>query len=463
MLMQSEHPNVTFGGGAAESTMSPIGLAAMGITIVLMFVLPRKWLIVPLLLFFFLVPVGEQFNVGGLHFFATRIVLLCGCIRMLNKSSSAKTLAGGFTDIDKIFLAWAFCRVTAFVLLYRVGAAVVNQVGFLWDTLGGYFLLRYLIRDIQDIRRAAKVMAVIAVIMAGCMLYEHYKVQNVFGLLMGGPIMPDIRFGHVRSRGVFEQEIIASVFGGTLVPLFIWLWSARTKVLSLLGLVSSVIITITASSSTGISAAAIGVGTLCLWWFRKYTRWMLFGLVGAICVLALVMKAPVWFALAHIDFAGGSTGWDRANLIDQCIRHFDSWWLVGTADNASWGFFTWDLCNQFAAEAVQGGLATLILFIALLWFSFRRIGLARAHSTDRSQQWLLWVIGCILCAHIAGFFGISYFDQIKEWWLLTLAMTPAALSVKQSVDSRPKLTAKIESAPEWMLEPTVEDTRGLQF
>jgi hypothetical protein len=208
------HPNVTFGGGAAESTMSPIGLAALVLAMVLVFVLPRKWVIVPLLLFAFLVPLGEQFNVGGLHFFAHRIVILCGCVRLLVKSfSTDRIFAGGFTGIDKIFLLWAFFRATAFVLLYHVGAAVVNQLGFFWDTLGGYFLVRYLIRDADDIRRIAKAFVVIAVIMAACMLYEQRHLTNIFALLMGGQVMPDIRNGHVRCRGVFQQEIIASTFG----------------------------------------------------------------------------------------------------------------------------------------------------------------------------------------------------------------------------------------------------------
>ena len=150
-------PNVTFGGGAAESTLTLVGLAALVIAAVLVIVLPRKWAVVPLLFFAFLVPLGEQLNIGGLHFFAHRILILCGCLRMLAKSSPTDRFAGGFTGIDKIFLIWAFCRATAFVLLYHVGGAVVNQLGFLWDALGGYFLVRYLIRDADDIRRIAKV------------------------------------------------------------------------------------------------------------------------------------------------------------------------------------------------------------------------------------------------------------------------------------------------------------------
>ena len=422
------HPNITFGAGAAESTMLPTALAAMLIAIVLMFALPRKWVVVPYLLFTFLVPLGGQFNIGGLHLFSHRIVVLCGCLRFLWKlRSSQSVLAGGFTGIDKIFLGWALCRATAFMLLYHVGGAVANQLGFLWDTLGGYFLVRYLIRDADDIRRAAKALVVIAVIMAAAMVYEHYKLTNLFGLLMGGQVVPDIRNGNVRCRGVFQQEIIASTFGGTLVPFFIWLWTRpKSKIAAALGLTGAAVITITASSSTGISAGGIGICVMCLWPLRTYTQWMRRALVSVILGLEIVMKAPVWFILARVDFVGGSTGWDRANLIDQCVRHIGSWWLVGTADNDTWGFWTWDLCNQFVAEAVQGGLVTLILFIALITRCFTRIGVGIKMSRNRAQKWLLWTIGCILCAHIAGFFGISYFDQMKDWWFVTLAMIPAA-------------------------------------
>ena len=437
------HPNITFGAGATASTMSSIGLAAMVLAIILMWLLPQKWVIAPFFLFTFLVPIDQQFYVAGFHLFAERIVILCGCLRFLVRRSPKPILAAGFTAIDKIFLLWAFCRAIAFVLLYRESGAVVNQVGFLWDALGSYFLVRCLIRGPEDIRRTAKVFVVIAVVMAGCMLYEHYKVENVFALLMGGKIAPNIRNGSVRARGVFEQEIIASTFGGTLVPFFLWLWiGSKARIAAVLGLISSVIITITASSSTGISAAAVGIGTLCLWPLRRHVRWILWGLVAAILGLAIVMKAPVWFVLARVDFVGGSTGWDRANLIDQCVRHFSSWWLVGTADNDTWGFFTWDLCNQFVAEAVQGGLATLILFVLLITRSFQRVGVARKRARHRTQQWLLWTIGCILCAHLAGFFGISYFDQMKNWWFATLAMIPAAAAASAGLPAAARVRSK---------------------
>jgi hypothetical protein len=443
------HPNVTFGAGFGGSSMSPIAMVAMVTAIVLVCALPRKWAIAPFLVFVFLIPYDQQYNVGGVHLFAHRIVILCGCLRFLPKAFSTPTaLAGGFTAIDKVFLLWALCRAAAFVLLYHEGAAVVNQVGFLWDTLGGYFLIRCLIRGVEDIRRVAGIFVVISTIMACCMLYEHYRDANVFALLMGGKVAPNIRAGKIRCHGVFAQEIIASAFGGTLVPFFLWFWTtAKGKLPAAIGLISSATITIMASSSTGISAAVFGVGALCVWPLRNYVRWMLWGLVVVILGFAVSMKAPVWFLLARVDFVGGSTGWDRANLIDQCIRHFSSWWLVGTADNDTWGFSTWDLCNQFVAEAVQGGLTTLLLFLVLIKRSFNRIGVARSKAHSRSHAFLLWSIGCILCAHLASFLGISYFDQIKYWWYLTLAMIPAAaaFTVPASTKESPQKASASEA------------------
>ncbi len=211
------HPNIAFGGGPAASLMSPIVLMGMMVVSVLVLLLPRQKIIGPVLIFIFLTPLGQQFNLGGVHLFAERIVLLIGCYRAF--SSKELVFSGGFNSIDKVFTIWAICRSLAFVLLYRQGAAVINQLGFLWDAFGGYILLRYLIRDKDDIRRVGKAFVMIAAIMAGCMIYEKLYLKNVFALLMGGGrVIPDIRYGKVRARGVFRQEILAGSFGGTLVP-----------------------------------------------------------------------------------------------------------------------------------------------------------------------------------------------------------------------------------------------------
>ncbi len=155
----------------------------------------------------------------------------------------------------------------------------------------------------------------------------------------------------------------------------------------------------------------------------RNVRW---GIVIVLICLALVMKAPVWFLIARVDFVGGH-GWDRAFLVDQFIRHVPNWFLVGSNENAGWGYDTWDACNQFVAEGLAGGMATFVLFLTILSRGFSMIGKARKQvEGDRLQEWFFWCIGTALFVHLIEFLGIDYFDQTKILWFAFLAMISAA-------------------------------------
>jgi hypothetical protein len=163
------------------------------------------------------------------------------------------------------------------------------------------------------------------------------------------------------------------------------------------------------------------------------------------------MKAPIWFLLARVDFAGGSTGWDRAHLIDVFAKHVGDWWLFGAGqrDYMKWldVDYGWDLPNQYIAACASGGLAALTLLIALISRSFGRVGKARRLAEgDPKSQHLLWVLGAVMAAHLGAFMGIAYFDQTKVWWFVTLAMISAATApYLVAGDSRPRAPRRTRS------------------
>jgi hypothetical protein len=419
-----------FGGGLQETLLHPIVLVAMVVSAILILFLPRKYVIVPVLLTSLVVPMAQQVVVGGLHLFVMRIVILIGCARMLitKASSQDELLAGGFNAVDKWFTLWAVFRTLTALVLYASIPAVIGECGFLWDVFGGYFLFRFLIRDREDITRAAKVLALIAAVVAVGMLNEKIHFQNIFGFLGGVPIVPTIRMGTIRAQGPFMHAILAGTFGGTVAPLFFWLWKiAKSKFLAVIGVISSTIIVVSAASSTALMAFGGGIFAICLWPFRKKMRKVRWGIVILLIALHLVMKAPVWFVISHIDIVGGNSSYQRAYLIDQFIRHFGDWWLLGTYQSDSWGVDMWDHTNQFVAEGEGGGLVTLVCFIAMISVSFGMIGKARkAIEGDKEKEWMLWILGAALFAHIVGYFGISYFDQTRVAWFALLAMISAA-------------------------------------
>jgi hypothetical protein len=422
-----------FGHGATGTTLHPIILISLIITILLMWILPRKYVIVPFILCIFLSPVGQQLYVWGVHFYVPRLLILAGWIRIsfVKLSSKSEIASHGFNVVDAAFICWSIFRAIAPVVTFHFDpGAAIYQGAFLWDGLGGYFLMRFLIQDEEDVIRVIKVLAASAAVLGITMLNEKLRNQNIFGYLGTISIVPSVREGSIRAQGTFEVSILAGVFGATLVPLFLWLWqNKKARVAAACGLVGSTLMTVSSASSTPLLAYTAAIVGLCLWPMRRKMRQLRYGLVAALILLHLIMKAPVWFLIAHVDLIAGNSGYHRAMLIDTFIRHFSDWWLIGTNQAATWGYEMDDMSNQFVAEGESGGLVTFICFILIISKSFGRLGTARKIiDGDRKHEWLLWLLGVAVFAHCVGYFGISYFDQTKISWYVLLAVIAAVTS-----------------------------------
>lgn len=435
-----DQPNLAFnqrdlGHGASETILHPAVALALLLACVLILRLPRKRAVIPLILAAFLIPRGQEIYLLGLHWYVLRIIILTGLVRLVK---SRFQIAGGMNAVDKTFILWASYRVSA-IILTNWPNGVAEQAAFWIQALCGYFLLRHLIQDQGDIACAAQALAVVAVILGPCMLIEHVRSVNIFGYLGGAPLTPDVRNGTIRSQATFGHSILAGSFGATLVPLFFWLWKGgKGKALAAAGMAGATLMMLMSNSSTPVLAWAAGVGALFLWPIRKHMRSVRWGLVLTLAILAMVMKAPVWFVVSHVNVIGGSGGYDRALLIDTFMRHWRDWWLIGTNQNGNWGYDMWDQSNQFVAEGELGGLVTFVCFIGVISRSFGKLGNMRK-LVARSRQWLLWSLGSVMLAHIFAYFGVAYWDQTQLWWFAFLAMISAATLGRQTGSFEPEI------------------------
>lgn len=434
MQSESQIPGV-FGGGLADSLMHPIVAVAMLVAILCMVLIPRRYVIVPLFVALFLLPAGEELYVAGLHLYVPRIIILFGILLLVvpKMQSLSPLFPEGWSDLDKIFTFWALSRALVLTLYYFGNVpAFVSQVAFLWDTLGGYYLLRFLIRDKKDIALVLKTLAVIVGILGLAMLNERYRGQNVFGYLGGVPVVPQLRGDSIRAQGPFEHPLLAGTFAATLLPFFLWLWHKRSaRLYSVVGVMGCSAMVVASASSTPLLAYLAGILGICFWPLRSNMRFVRWGALVALIAAHLAMKAPVWFLIAHVDIIAGNSGYHRAMLIDTFIRHFGDWWLIGSDKAAAWGYEMDDLCEQWVQEGERGGILTLILFIFLVSRSFSKIGKARKRlSRQLDDQWFLWITGVALFSHCVGFFGISYFDQTRYSWFVLLCIISISTSAK---------------------------------
>jgi hypothetical protein len=382
-------------------------------------------MVAPFLAVSILVPLDQQIIVAGLHLMIFRILIACCWIRILARVARGENLVpGGLGSLDKVFLIWVSWAVTSYVLLWDDAGALVTKLGFLYVALGTYFLLRHCMRDEDDVRRVLRVLASICVGLAILMALEQYTGQSVFAAI-GGNGNIEIRAGRVRAQGSFLHPIIAGSCGAFLLPAFIGLvWAVPgSRFYGLAGTVAAIVMIITSSSSTPLAAAVAGGIGLMLWHFRRHLRAIQWSTGCGLFVLhTFVMKAPVWALINRIDLTGSSTSWHRYELVDSFVTRFSEWWLIGTRENAHWGYDMWDTVNWYVASGINGGLAGVLLFVAVLVYGFRAAGrtVRSVHENGRTRR-LAWCLGAALFAAAVSFWGIALFDQSILIWYVLLA------------------------------------------
>jgi len=396
----------------------------------LLLVVPRRMAVLPILVASYFSTLGQVLYVAGFHFSIMRIMVLFGWARIFIKGENRPL---SWNAIDKTITIWVVVSVIAYTILWQTTEAFVNRLGFAFNAVGMYFMFRMLICDEKDAYDVIKWLLVICLPMSLLMLVELTTGRNLFAVFGGVPEITIVREGKLRCQGSFAHSILAGTFGAALMPLLLAYWwkENRNIALPVLGVISSTVITFLSSSSGPVFAYMFGLVSLLCWHYRGKLRLIRWGIFLSVISLHQVMKAPVWFLIGRITAFSGSTGWHRANLIDATIRHFDEWWLIGTKNTSHWFGITLsadptsiDITNQFVFEGVSGGLLKVVLFVFLIAYCYRYIGMAvnRTMEENKSYKMLLWCTGCSLSVHIASFISVSYFDQIIVIWYLLLAM-----------------------------------------
>jgi hypothetical protein len=440
-------------GGTALSNVHPAVLLAFLIVGGLILGLHRKHVASVFLVATLLIPMDQVLVVGAFHFQTPRILITIGWIRLLTLkfSSRMKFLPGELTIIDKVLTLWITSNALAFVLLWREMEAVTNQLGSLYTILGTYFFLRFFIRDEEDVQRTIRTLAYVAVAIAAMMTTEFVTERSCYAFL-GGEVRAHLmkREHGIRAMASFQHPITAGVYGAITFPLFVALWwkGKRNRLAAVMGNIASVLIVMTSTSSTGVSAYAAAIAAFCLWPMRKGMHVVRRGIVACLIGLQLVMKAPVWALIGHMDVIGGSDSWHREFVVDQFIRRFFDWWLLGTKDNYNWGWDMWDITNQYVATGFTGGVLAFAFFVAIVVYSFKYVGKARrAVAGRKSEEHFLWALGCAIFANAAAFFGVIYFDQVQIAWYALLVMIcvvtqKAIVSQRQNAQERSSIHAE---------------------
>ena len=419
-------PYIKEGFGEAEyfgqTTLHPVGMATLCAFAILVFILPRRYAAIPLMAMAALIPSAQRIVVLDLDFTYLRVLLACGMLRVILRR---ETRAFSWNTIDRVFVAW--CVVSFTMPLLRVGTyGLQMRCGYLYDTVGTYFLFRFLVRGWEDVHALASAAAVLSIPLAWAFLMENRTQYNIFSVFGGVHAITRMREGRLRCQGPYSHPILAGCFWAVLLPLVAarWWHGLRGRVEAAVGVAGCLAVIVCCASSTPVGGAAAALSGGLAFFLRRHMRLVRWGLLAMLVSLHLIMKAPVWHLISRVSAVGGSTGHHRYLLIDRAIHRFPEWALLGTNSTAHWGLGLFDVTNQFVMQAVVGGLLNLGLFVALLALCFQAAGrLWQQFSNDPAKVALAWALGVSVFVHISNFIGVTYCGQTT----MLLYMTPALL------------------------------------
>lgn len=416
------------------TNLNLLGLCFILIVGILVLFLPPRLVFIPFIITACYITIGQQLVILGFHFHAIRIFILLAWIRLIVRGEIRGLK---LNSIDKAVIWWLVISFIANTLLWQTSEALVYRIGQTYNAAGLYFLFRILIRDIGEIEKIIKISAIIILPLSIIMIFELFSGRNIFSIFGGVPEISWVRDGGVRAQGPFMYAGLAGTMGAVLMPLYVSLWySDKARFNAIVGFVAATMITIASHSSGPLLAYCAGIVGLIMWPFHNRMRMVQYAILFTLISLHLVMKAPIWFLIARMGGLVGGDAYHRSAIIDAAVKHFNEWWLIGTTDTAAWmpyllqsapdKYFA-DITNQYISVGINGGLASMLLFIIIIILCFREIGISLRLNENQpfSVRIILWSLGASLFVHVVGFFSVSYFDQTIVFWYLLLAMISA--------------------------------------
>jgi hypothetical protein len=413
--------------------LSPTGALILGISLAITVAAPRKWALWGTMLGIIFVTQAQNVQIGGFNLYGLRILELAGFIRVMARREFS------FSQINKmdkvVILLYVYSTV---IYLIRSKEGQANQIGMALDAMLCYFMFRGLIHNFEDYKAFLRNLVILLLPFAGLVLMESLTGHNVFFSLMGTGDVVEAdwsRGGRLRCYGSFRHPSLLGTLGASFLPLYVGLACIRSYRKVAFFAIGLCMIIVWASNSGGpANCAAVGLVGWMLWPMRRKMKLLRRLLAIFLALVALTMKAPIWYLPARASAITGGDGWHRSYLMDVAFSNFGKWWAVGLDIKGTEGWFPYDLgttggadiTNQFLSFALTGGLLAMLLFIYMIVHGFGALGRALAArraegGPTQEAEFLMWGLGAMLAAHIFNWLGITYFDQTYALWFFQLA------------------------------------------
>jgi len=395
------------------------------------------WPIV-LLLYAILLPREMRIDVGGLVFFADRIVAFAILPLLLR---NVLTGALRFRLPDAVLLAAAGWLLVSMMRNYGFASGIERGGALALDLTIGYFLARVCIKSIADLQRVL-VWFVPGLLLAGLsMAAESISsreiiqpiAESIFGKLpiyLSGEAVgvtierQEFRLGLMRAAGPFPHSILGGLFLASLFSLYFW--SALRGWPKIAGIVAASC-SFFSLSSAAILGLALSIAFVAYDWIQHRVQNLSWGLVGIVVLIAtvalqLVTNGGIVYIIVRYLTLNPATGYFR-----QLIWEFGA---VSVWANPLFGIGfqgyerpVWMLTESVDAHwlllAIRYGLPVSVLLLVLGGWAIYALSKASVLTKGNEQQMmrsLAMAIGVILLMA----FTVALNGGINAWYMILI-------------------------------------------
>lgn len=389
---------------------------------------------------FVFVPMSQRIVVLGVDLPPYRLAILAVLLREAVRSGSQ---LGSLRFVDLMVLLFCSSYVVAGIL--RNEGDLAGRFGVSLDYAGPFLIARASFGTFKAWQAFVRGLALIAILAAPLYIYERLAGQNLFAVMGGVPLTPMMRNGVPRCQGAFSHAILSGLYFAVASPLlasmFVWRWSLARDRMCALGLLASLFIVFSSTSSTPLSALLVA----CLFGLVFPWRWLLPAAAWSLPVVLVAahfsLSRGLPSLLAKIDLVGGSTGWHRYHLLDMGIAHIGEWIAVGVASTAHWGVGLGDVTNEVMFHGVRAGFVAAFSYAAILVVSVRQLFLgslvrsAEGQFVVGRQRWQYLHYGgmCGLLGAVAATSSVAFSAPVN---FLVFALAGAGVAASSVSPSR---------------------------
>lgn len=410
---------------ADTTILHPLVAVLIGILVLVVLTAKRRYVIVAFIIALNLITAGQRLYVLGMNLPALRILVIAGVVRVFLRG---ETRSLQFLLLDRIVILYSVVAVVAHFLRMPFYSTLVSDIGATLDRLGAYLVVRIVVRNHDDFRIVVRTFALLSLLLVMLFFHEHRTGHNVFALFGGTREISEFRENGYRASGPYSHSILAGTLWASILPLYIGYrnWGKQRSTLLLVAVPIAAFLVYFSDSSTPLAAMAVGIIASVLYYQRDLVSPLRITVLAAVLGIAVFWWHPVWYLFTKIDLTGGSASYFRYLLVDNFVRHWREWVLIGTNNAHYWGagyglggLGLADATNQFVAEGLSGGVAKLALFTAAMIVAFRYVAALVATARGKEERLANWQIGASALVHGVSFLGISYFGQVVfSWWML---------------------------------------------